>query len=376
MNYKPIILSILTTAIAACSSSQQGEDVTPEEPPTGVRISFGGNSDSWQDVTTRAGGTGLENVFQSFRVWGYKTTDETLGATQTVMDGYNVQHYDTDGNKGWEYIGVENAHLSAAQTVKYWDYAATSYRFLAYSPADADISVQDNENGKAFSAPFAYSEDAKDADLTYFSDAWFTSNQHDEKPYGSTVTLTFRPLIAKMRFLFSYPEKTTRIKIENITFQDSRFKDAPTTADTPLRGTITATYAMTGRPSADLPQLSWTAAAENATGSMVFKVPYEEAADRIHILTDASLYGKWYFVAPMDIAGYQQGAYVINAIIDGNHSSAIVPAGFMQWKAGYQYSYIFKITEAGTNITFDKLMVEEWKDAPNIDNNGSGTAGW
>lgn len=376
MNYKPIILSILTTALAACSSSQQGEDITPEEPPTGVRISFGGNSDSWQDVTTRAGGTGLENVFQSFRVWGYKTTDETLASTQTVMDGYNVQHYDTDGNKGWEYIGVENANLTAAQTVKYWDYSATSYRFLAYSPADADISVQDNDEGKALSVPFAYSEDAKDADLTYFSDAWFTSNQHDEKPYGSTVTLTFRPLIAKMRFLFSYPEKTTRIKIENITFQDSRFKDAPSTADTPLRGTVSATYAMTGRPSADMPQLSWTAAAENATGSMVFKVPYEEEADRIHILTDASLYGKWYFVAPMDIAMYQQGAYVINATIDGNHSSAIVPAEFMQWKAGYQYSYIFKITEAGTNITFDKLMMEEWKDAPNIDNNGSGTAGW
>ena len=366
-----LIIIPLIIALAACSSSQQDDAPTPDNEPTGVKISFGGNSNAWKDATTRAGDTGLEKLYQSFRVWGYKTTDNDMTARQTVMDGYFVNYYSDDNNSGWDYIGIENNAINATQTVKYWDYSATSYRFFAYSPADATVTTQ---NGNTLSFDYTYSPDSKGEGIPYLSDLWLTSNAHDETPYGSTVTLTFKPVIAKVRFRFSYPEKTTKIRIENITFQDTRFKDAPTTADTPLKGGITATFPLTGKQAGR--QLAWTAATENATGQIVLSVPYEEEGDKVHILQDATMYGKWYYMPPLDIAEYTQGAYVINATIDGNHSTAIVPAEFMQWKAGYQYTYIFKITEAGTNITFDDLQVEQWQDAANIDNNGNGTTGW
>lgn len=65
----------------------------------------------------------------------------------------------------------------------------------------------------------------------------------------------------------------------------------------------------------------------------------------------------------------------MTATIDGKTSTAIIPAEYMQWKAGYQYTYIFKITEAGTVITFTNLLVEKWKESAPIQNTG-GTVGW
>ena len=77
---------------------------------------------------------------------------------------------------------------------------------------------------------------------------------------------------------------------------------------------------------------------------------------------------------PFNIAQYEQGAYTISAIIDGNKTLATVPAEYIQWKAGYQYTYIFKITVAGPNIAFTNMQVEKWVETP-IKNNG-GTEDW
>lgn len=78
----------------------------------------------------------------------------------------------------------------------------------------------------------------------------------------------------------------------------------------------------------------------------------------------------------MSMIQFTQGPYTIKATIDGTPISTTVPEEFMQWKAGYQYTYIFKITEAGTIIAFSNLQVEEWRPGTNIKNQGSGTAGW
>ena len=151
----------------------------------------------------------------------------------------------------------------------------------------------------------------------------------------------------------------------------------PTTATTPLRGTITATYPLQGIPTNSSPTLSWTTTdTAEGTGPLILTIPYEEEGDRIHNVSDKSLYGKWYYVPPLNAIPYSQGAYTITANIDGRYASATVPEEFMQWKAGYQYTYIFKITEAGTIINFSDLLVEKWLTGSNIDNNGSGTEDW
>ena len=404
--FRIMTIIIMAVILASCSSSQQDDPITPEPSPNPqpelVGISFGGNHDIWQDATTtRAGKTGLETLFPSFRVWGYKTTDANLASTQTVMDGYNVKYVQgtsgstTSNSDDWEYVGIANS--STTQTIKYWDYSASSYRFFAYSPSDANISVSTSdasgstaagEDSQSFSYPVTYSETATDKDFPYISQLWLATGKDN---YGKNVVLTFAPLIAKVRFRFIYPDDITQINIKDIQFQDSRYAngtasmDGTTQTNTPLKGTLGLAYPLTGTPTNNAPTYSWTTSqVAGSTGALIFTTPYEEENATIHINPSVSAYGKWYYCLPYasfattdGAAGpYTQGSYTITARIDGNHSTATVPAEFMQWKAGYQYTYTFKITEAGTQIVFSDLQVELWQTAPNTDNNGSGTAGW
>lgn len=370
------IISALAICLLSCSTPEQDDLLIPE--PQQGSISFGGNSGSWQDApTSRAGETGLETIAKSFRVWGYKNTggNKTDGFTepQKVMDGYIVKwNQPAAGSTGnWEYSGIKNPNLNnATQTVKYWDYSATCYRYFAFSPENANVTTtllqeggnSSNQTDKAskvsFQIPFQYTENPTSSSTPYVSDLWLSDNQNfgDDKKYGACVKLTFAPIVTKVRIKFKYPENITNISIKNISFQK-------TDGEVPTAGNICITYPITG--TGTQPVYSWVT---TQTGSINLSVPYEEEADKIHQTTER---GKWYFVPPIG----EQGTYTMTATIDGKTSTAIIPAEYMQWKAGYQYTYIFKITEAGTVISFTNLLVEKWKESAPIQNTG-GTAGW
>ena len=381
------IISALAICLLSCSSPEQDDLLIPE--PQQGSISFGGNSGSWQDApTSRAGETGLETIAKSFRVWGYKNTggNHTDGFTkpQKVMDGYIVKWTQpaTGGTGNWEYTGIENKNLNATQTVKYWDYSATCYRYFAFSPENATVTTtllqedgnssnqvgttseegSTNQTDKAskvsFQIPFQYNESATSSSTHYISDLWLSDNQNfgDDKKYGACVKLTFAPIVTKVRIIFKYPENITNISIKDISFKK-------TTGDVPTAGNICITYPITGTETQ--PVYSWKT---TKTGIISLSVPYEEEADKIHQTKER---GKWYYVPPIE----EQGTYTMTATIDGKTSTAIIPAEYMQWKAGYQYTYIFKITEAGTVISFTNLQVEKWTESAPIQNTG-GTVGW
>lgn len=372
-------------------SSEQDKPETPEPKPN-VGIAFGGTNGIWQDApTTRATNTGLETLFTSFRVWGYKTTSDVsaLSSSQIVMDGYKVVF--TQGSAGntasntadWEYVGIENPMLSIPQTIKYWDHSATSYRFFAYSPFRSDVTVTAPTVAApnvSLSFPFEYSDAATATSSPYTSRLWLatpSSKAHQpHRPLTDRVTLTFAPIIAKVRFRFTYPNGTKSVTMRNIQFSDSRFLDDASKADTPLRGTIHATYPLTGIPSSLTSVITMARASTDATGNIILTIPYEEPTDKVHILKDPTLYQKWYYVPPLANIPYEQGAYTITANISGKKVSATVPAQYMQWKAGCQYTYIFKLSDVGDNITFADLQVEQWLPGAEIKNDGNGTQEW
>lgn len=412
MKYRILPILLLALSISSCSSSGQDDIITPEPTPTPtpkpepqlVSINFGGSSGAWQDApTSRAGKAGLETLFPSFRIWGYKSMDANTQALQTIMEGYNVLHTSassgstTTNTDDWEYVGLSNTDLNTTQTIKYWDYSANSYRFLGYTQKSINESnvksatentVADDDStspSQTFSIPYTYSDQATATTTPYLSELWFskapsTSEGESSSNYGKSVTLTFAPVIAKVRFKFTYPDG-----IKNINIQDIIFCDATADTPLPLKGTINAKYSLDETSTDAYPELSWnTSTAENSKGKLIFTTPYEEEDASIHITPNVSEYSKWYYCPPFasfastdgKAGAYEQGSYTITARIEGNHSSATVPKEYMQWKAGYQYTYTFKITEAGTTITFADLKVEQWQTAPNTDNNGSGTAGW
>lgn len=374
------IISALAICLLSCSTPEQDDLLIPE--PQQGSISFGGNSGSWQDApTSRAGETGLETIAKSFRVWGYKNTggNKTDGFTepQKVMDGYIVNwNQPAAGSTGnWEYSGIKNPNLNnATQTVKYWDYSATCYRYFAFSPEGANVTTtllqeggnSTNQTDKAskvsFQIPFEYNEKATSSTTPYISDLWLSDNQNfgDEKKYGACVKLTFAPIVTKVRIKFKYPENI-KVAITGISFQ-------PQTGKVPTAGNILINYPITGTGTA--PAYSWTT---TQTGIINLSIPYEEDTDSNHQTTERK---KWYFVPPSgNTTNTGQGDYTMTATIDGKTSTATIPAEYMQWKAGYQYTYIFKITEAGTAISFTNLQVEKWTESAPIQNTG-GTAGW
>lgn len=360
--------------------------------PESKGIAFGGNNGTWQDAPISRATSGLETLFNTFRVWGYKTTSDVsaLSSSQIVMDGYKVLF--TQGSAGntasntadWEYVGIENPLLTTPQTIKYWDHSATSYRFFAYSPFRSDVTVTTPSTADpnvSLSFPFEYSDAATATSSPYTSRLWLATPSSNvtsasSPAYGSCVTLTFAPIIAKVRFRFTYPNGTKSVTMRNIQFSDSRFLDDASKADTPLRGTIIATYPLTGIPSSQQPVITMTPASTDATGKILLTVPYEEASDAVHILKDPTLYQKWYYVPPLANIPYEQGAYTITANISGKKVSATVPSQYMQWKAGYQYTYIFKLSDVGDNITFADLQVEQWLPGAEIKNDGNGTQEW
>lgn len=386
----------MALCLLSCSHSGQDDPFIPGSSESG--IAFGGNSGNWQEARSRAwsqigaqigsrvgeGETRLETLFPSFRVWGYKTKTDNhqdgengTAAIQKVMEGYLV---DWDPNNGWEYIGKQNTFLKLTQTIKYWDYSASSYRFMAYAYNDkttkVTASTDANLSKTTFSIPYVFSNDATSTTTPYISELWVSNNQSTNlHKYGDQVKLTFAPLIAKVRFKFKYAEGQAP-QITNISFKDSRWqKDANgnlqwtgTETTTPIAGTIVISYPLSETNTTV--SKKW----ENPkVGPLELTIPYEEEKDPIH---QTSTYQKWYYMPPMDIANYTQGSYTITANVNGNPVSATVASEYTQWKAGCQYTYTFKISETNTSISFAEVQVEQWRENGVLDNNGNGTKDW
>lgn len=394
----------MALCLLSCSHSGQDDPFIPGSSESG--IAFGGNSGNWQEAGSRAGAqngaqigsktgsrtgdgeTGLETLFSSFRVWGYKTKTDALqeggnrtnghqegengtAAIQKVMEGYLVDWNATD--KAWEYIGKQNTFLNTTQTIKYWDYSASSYRFMAYAYNDetkeVTASTDANLSKTTFSIPYAFSNDATSTTTPYISELWVSNNQSTgQNKYGEQVKLTFAPLIAKVRFKFKYAEGQ-KPEITEISFKDSRWqKDEAGKATTPIKGNIIISYPLS-ETNTDVSK-KWD---NQETGPLELTIPYEEKDDAIH---QTDTYQKWYYMPPMDIADYKQGSYTITAKVNGNPVSATVDSKYTQWEAGCQYTYTFKISETNTSISFAEVQVEQWKENGVLDNNGNGTKDW
>lgn len=382
----------MALCLLSCSHSGQDDPFIPGSSESG--IAFGGNSGKWQEAGSRAwsqigsrageGETRLETLFSSFRVWGYKTKTDThqdggngTAVIQKVMDGYLV---DWDLKNGWEYIGKQNTFLNTTQTIKYWDYSASSYRFMAYAynneTKEVAASTDANLSKTTFSIPYVFSNDATSTTTPYISELWVSNNQSTgQNKYGDQVKLTFAPLIAKVRFKFKYAEGQEP-QITEISFKDSRWqKDATgklqwtgTETTTPIAGTIVISYPLSEN------NIKVSKSWENTkVGLLELTIPYEEKDDAIH---QTSTYQKWYYMPPMDIAKYTQGSYTITAKVNGNPVSATVDSKYTQWEAGCQYTYTFKISETNTSISFAEVQVEQWRENGVLDNNGNGTTDW
>lgn len=145
---KYIFLAASALTLASCTSDDFLGD-TPGSTPTSANsaIKFDGNAGKITRATTNTG-TAAEMLDGQFKIYGVKKTSDDK--FKNVFVDYSVwdatANTTTSNTKGWEYVGAKNStnlgtgNISLgdeAQTIKYWDYSASEYRFVAGSPISA-----------------------------------------------------------------------------------------------------------------------------------------------------------------------------------------------------------------------------------------------
>ena len=338
-----------------------------------VPITFNGYQGNETAETRANSGTPLyASGVTRFHVWGYKNmsySDGSYGETQTVFPRYQVDWRansaatSATNTNNWEYVGGD-------QTIKFWDWSANAYRFFAATKFDKNAAVPatvtDYAANKSYGADKTTSyevsmlvdaspeldggkyakaaTDAKLAEAPYFSRLWFSTGDptdYPDKQFGRPVTLEFIKPFARVRFIYNYVYPREGVILSNQKFRPSVDVEAEEgdKVKIPRRGVVTVSYPLSGAETKE--SYSMTPHPSDAKLLDAFTEDYDPEVDtKVYTTCD----GGWYTVLP----NTSQGSYTLTVNIKGlGERKAVVPATYMQWKAGYSYTYIFKITEEG-----------------------------
>lgn len=351
-------------------------------PEISTPIVFTANQQE-DETVTRA--EALENYATTFTVYGYKNmsyVSDAYGDLQTVFPGYTVNwtansaYTTTTNTDGWEYVNQQPS--GEEQTIKYWDWSAKAYRFFGYTlgtatadpatdPATVTATVTDGSAVALFSSVVDASSEATIDAAPYFSRLWFSDGNlatYPDRQFGKPVQLQFLKPFARVRFMFTFIDGLSfgREALTHISFHPTRQgSSAPTIA---TAGTVTVTYPLSGTETVE----AW--ASSLTTGIDAFTIDYYEPAT----VPDGSAVGPedwpnvphhWYYVLPAP----SQGSYTVEvAAVTDEIKTAVVPAEYMSWKPGYDYTYIFKITEGG-GIVVDivQVAINNWSNQKSSD---------
>ena len=145
---KYLFIAASALALASCSSEDfVGTEGGNVETGANKAINFSGNAGKITRATKNTG-TAAEMLDGQFKIYGVKKASDDK--FKNVFVDYSVwdatANTTTSNTKGWEYVGAKNStnlgtgNISLgdeAQTIKYWDYSASEYRFVAGSPISA-----------------------------------------------------------------------------------------------------------------------------------------------------------------------------------------------------------------------------------------------
>ncbi len=390
---KYLIFAASALALASCSSDDfLGENPGNVQNAT-TAINFGGDAGKITRGThTQNEGTPAEMLAGQFKVYGVKKKQDNIEHVFPNYYVWDVAAKNTTSNtNGWEYVGKQgdadlgtgNITLIKDQTIKYWDYSASEYHFVAGSPIDK-FNLNPDPGQDITSANItglAGHIEANDAEGTgtaletypvYVAAPVKVENTGYQKP----VEFNFYRQQAMVRV--GIYETIPGYNIHNINFY---YYD--TDGTTPIASTenniiltsATESYFVGGKEVNGTVTYNW----DSATPS--YTLTYTDAsltksknwyAGKLDVLatksTDAvaKLYGT---DKDMSTAGYftvlptQAPASPIlikcdYTLFDGNTgetikvtgATAAIPAAFSKWEANTRYTYLFKISD-NTNGT-------------------------
>lgn len=360
------LIGLVSLLLTACSSDPAVPDLPSD---TEVPICIGGGQQADMQPVTRAGEAHpLEQDHHSFKVWCYKTMgfEEGQGLYtdhKTVMDRYIVQWTEntagsTESNSSdWEYVGIPNRYAAGTdsegnpkpQTIKYWDFLATSYRYFGFAPHD-DSSVEYGQSGNNQPVQqdgYWWYNITFDADATNVGNAplisklWFANTPAQ---YGQTVTMEFLKPLTRVRIRLIDAQGKTIENPSAAGFTSLTFAPANGDAHIVQKGTLRVSYALTGPTTVAnyLPQVEIVGSPKGTV-----------SIDKI-----TAGYDNWYLVLPH----VEQGDYKLTGQLGSTKKEATVPKEYMSWFPNMEYTYIFKMTEQEFQfIDIVQIGVTEWQ---------------
>lgn len=410
MRMRRKIFLVVMAGIVFTACSDQIADTPPvvNSPETqGAPIMFGLESKG----STRTNFVGAEaaNLLDNkFVVSGFKGS-ATAGGGSVVFDNYLVEYeentaYTTESNtRNWEYVGkgltthAQNNGITS-QSMKYWDYSKPQYDFIAWStgkntaifeaPTSGTIparSVLVSAINPSSLGTAAYTYTGRSADLMgcYIADIVTRKKaQYGDDP----VTIKFRSLGSKVRMGIyeTIPGYSVRDVQFYSAFNSADHNSTPklfTTDNASLiynSGTYTVYYPTVdeeGNPDNNQAHVKF-----DGTGSQSSIVDFSAlnytTAEESEKTSDAVFLGRSSNAASM--AGEAEGNYFsqylpnetgtslnlrVNYVLESTDGSGEiievkgaycqVPSIYTQWKAGYAYTYLFKISDRTNGYATD-----------------------
>lgn len=419
-------------ALASCSSDDfLGENSGNGQNAANSVINFGGETGkiTRADNNEVGGKKAADLLGKNFVLVGFKNAN---GERTYAFDHYNVNYVDGTANTtesntaGWEYVnqsmkvnGVDEnngkdgslAQSGAKQqTIKYWDHSCSSYDFIAFS-----MGKGDNVDGKTtYATPTSVDKDKLTTDaytLTgnvktlgecYISDKK-TVKEADYKK--EAVAMSFRHLTSKVRIALYET-------VPGYVISDVKFYDAATGDNGSEKGTLFGTFNNNGTltvyfpttkefkddgskdPDYNKAHVNFTPAQNEGTkNSMIFgNVNYnnddegqiekgttylsQTSIEPSYCGATAKEYLKVLPAEGKSLPANLRIDYKLTAtdgtgeVINVKGATATVPAKYTEWKPGYAYTYIFKISQntngsTGGNdkgltaISFDAVVLED-----------------
>ncbi|MBR2097193.1 MAG: hypothetical protein IJ907_04820 [Prevotella sp.] len=390
-------------ALAACSDNLA--DAPPvvmppsvESEPGEVPILFSSSSSN----VTRADHTDADAASllgSTFVVSGYKG-NLTSSVGSMVFDNCVVNYYPNTANttesntNNWEYVGqplikhaVDNGVTQ--QSIKFWDYTKPQYDFIAWSvgkktaiyegtPTAGQVYVSKITPRTATGADgtaYAFKGRAADLEGCYVADLVTVKKAN----YGSPVTIRFRHLGSKVRV--GIYETVPGYSVKDVKFYDAPNKDLPADPTVPRLFSTTANQIYTsGTYTVYYPTVDTQTSTDNNVAHVKFegttgnskivdfdKLNYTIAEDG-ELTRGAVFLGR--SAATASMAGEAEGNYYTQYLpnesgtslnlrvdytlesVDGlgetilvRGATAQVPSIYTQWKSGYAYTYLFKISD-------------------------------
>lgn len=422
---KFFIAAASALALASCSSDDfLGEIQGNEQNGATSAINFGGDTGKITRATSEgADAAGL--LGNNFVVVGFKGSNEDAANNENyAFDHYNVNFkegsaFSTESNRaGWEYVnqdmkvkGTEPAASLAQsgasqQTIKYWDHSCASYDFIAFSMGKKDAASKyatptHVDKGHLKDAAYTLSGNVNTLSECYISDMKTVTEPNYNK---TSVSMSFRHLASKVRMALF--EIVPGYVISDVKFYTDT--EATSTTTNP-EGTLIGKFNNSGTLTVYFPTTGTKHATEKDYNKAHVKFTASTVAGEVGVLTSkkfgavnynnqaegtisaGTTYLSQNAATPSYCGtGYQnvlpsEGAasaitlridYKLTSVDGSNETinvkgaTATVPAQYTEWKSGYAYTYIFKISQdtngstggASTGLTaisFDAVVVDD-----------------